>query len=68
MKKRRKRNNVKWELYCSIAWHVCVCVVATWDGTVNKKEEKGEGSECCGRATGGDVEEWGALMGMASRF
>ena len=25
--------------------YVCVCVVATWDGTVNKKEEKGDRSE-----------------------
>ncbi|RDX66063.1 hypothetical protein CR513_55215, partial [Mucuna pruriens] len=37
------------KLYCSIA---CVCVVATWDGTVNKKEEKVEGKLQCVKPVG----------------
>ncbi|BAT79516.1 hypothetical protein VIGAN_02241700 [Vigna angularis var. angularis] len=68
----------EWELYCRKA---CVCegVVATWDGTVNKKEEKVEGtylnltkSSLTQRTvrfgSGGDVEKGGPLMGMCREW
>ncbi|WVZ19089.1 hypothetical protein V8G54_006411 [Vigna mungo] len=59
------------ELYCRKA---CVCegVVATWDGTVNKKEEKVEGKLQCVKPVGdnnvGDVEKGGTLMGMCREW
>lgn len=36
---------MKWESKRGNCICVCEGVVATWDGTVNKKEEKVEGSE-----------------------